>query len=117
MQQLGVRRLTPSEAFEASQDYYDGIPDWVSIKWLTQKLNVSDRTIATYRRLLFLNVAEYQQIAVIKGVNLDTQLDNSPLTRRQAQLILHVGKLFAAWRKTEAVLSVLRSQYPHPLDE
>lgn len=117
MQQLGVRRLTLSEAYQASQDYHDGIPDWVSIKWLCQKLNVSDRTIASYRRLLFLNSSEYQLLAIAKGVNWESQLDPPPLTKRQAEIIIHVGKLFAAWRDKQAVLTVMRSHYPHPLDE
>lgn len=117
MQQLGVRRLTPSEAFEASQDYHDGIPDWVSIKWLCQKLDVSDRTIVSYRRLLFLNSSEYQLITIAKGVNWESRLDSPPLCRRQAEIIIHVGNLFAAWKDKEAVLRVMRSQYPHPLDE
>lgn len=117
MQELSIRALSREESYQASQDYFDGIPEWVSIKWLCHKLNVSDRTIVKYRKLLFANSSEYQMIAIAKGIDWSTTLDSPPLVRRQVEMIIHVASLFAAWRDEKAVLSVLRSQYPHPLDE
>ncbi len=118
MQQLEVRRLSPSESAKERQEFFFDtcstgsaeIPKSARVKWICQYLGKSDRTVKRYRDLLFEHCYEYQQITCINGI------DNRILRRRQIELLKEFSDLVNIWNDIEFSLECYRVNHLHPLD-
>ena len=110
MQQLEVRRLTPQESAREQQTFYDVIPPKARIKWITQYLGKTDRTVSRYRKLLFEHCLEFQTLTCINGI------DNRILLKRQIELLKELSDLMDIWKDVDLSLTYYGSRHPRPCD-
>lgn len=106
MQQLGVRRLDPTEHTK----FVDTIPHKARIRWVCRYLGKSDRTVARYRQLLFSHCLEYQTLTCSNG------LDNNILLSRQVHLISELSDLMDEWRDVKLALEFYGRNHRSPGD-